>query len=132
MHCSKPSLMGSQLIVYKFVYLCGPGYSNELYHYCHIRTCNHGCNINEEIKVDLIMVHSITRISTAPITEYLNKHDTWFFYTALICDKTCKSFIPVKKKESNKIKIDYFEFLQCFNILHAKEVTEFKISSVIS
>ena len=43
---------------------------------CHITSCNDGCNINEQMKVDLIFIHSIIQISTVPITEPLNKHDT--------------------------------------------------------
>ena len=34
--------------------------------FCHIKTCNDGCNTNEQMKLDLIFIHSITRISTAP------------------------------------------------------------------
>ena len=41
--------------------------------FCHIRTCNDGCNTSKQIKVDLILIHSITPVSIAPVTEYLNK-----------------------------------------------------------
>ena len=44
-------------------------------------------NINEQIKVDLIFIYSITQISTAFMTEYLNKLSTCFVYTVLICNK---------------------------------------------
>ena len=40
---------------------------------CYMRTFNNGCTINKQIKVNLIFVHSITIITTAPFTEYLNK-----------------------------------------------------------
>ena len=42
--------------------------------WCHIRTCNDGCNINEQMKVDLLL-------KTAPIFESSNKHGTCFLYT---------------------------------------------------
>ena len=50
---------------------------------CHMRTQNDGCKIKKQMKVALIFVHSITQISTAPVTEYLNKHDSYFVYTVL-------------------------------------------------
>ena len=49
---------------------------------CYMRTYDDGCNINEQMLVDLVFIHSITQTSPAPITEYLNKHDS-FFYTVL-------------------------------------------------
>lgn len=42
--------------------------------WCHIRTCNDGCNINEQMKVDLVSVHSVIDI-TALFPEYFNKND---------------------------------------------------------
>ena len=33
------------------------------------------------ITADFIIIHSVTRISAAPITEYLNEHDTCFLLT---------------------------------------------------
>ena len=44
------------------------------------------------MKVDLILIHSVIKISTTPITEYLNKHDTNFVYTVLICKQAYNVF----------------------------------------
>ena len=46
--------------------------------------------VNAQIKVDLIFTHSVTQISTAPITDYLNKRDT--FGLLWICNDTWKTF----------------------------------------
>ena len=42
------------------------------------------------MKIDLTFIHSITPMSAAPITRYLNK------MTVLICNKLQKSFVSVK------------------------------------
>ena len=47
------------------------------------------------MKIDLVFIYSITRMSTAPVTECLNKHDM-FFLTVLICNKAQNPFISVK------------------------------------
>ena len=49
--------------------------------FCHIRTCNDGCNTSKQMKVDLIFIHSTTCISIAPITEYLKKHEHFFLHS---------------------------------------------------
>ena len=88
---------------------------------CHITTCNDGCNVNEEIKENLIFIHSITRISTAPITEYFNKpapiteyfnkQDLYLVYTVLICNKTCSLLYQLRKKGDDTIKVrHHFNF----------------------
>ena len=78
---------------------------------CDIRTFKDGCNINEQIKVDLVFVHSITD-SIAHFPEYFHKHDTYFVPTVVICNK------------------GYFTFLKYFNIWYVKEVTQLKMSIV--
>ena len=55
--------------------------------FCRIRTCNDGCNKNEQMKVDLVFINSISLISTACITEYLNKDRTYFVCTMLTYTK---------------------------------------------
>ena len=78
---------------------------------CHITTCNDGCNVNEEVKENLIFIHSITRISTAPITEYFNKQDLYLVYTVLICNKTCSLLYQLRKKGDDTIKVrHHFNF----------------------
>ena len=79
--------------------------------FCHIRTCNDGCNTSKQIKVDLILIHLITPVSIAPVTEYLNKHGNCFVYTMLICNKPKKAFLyKLSKEGDNRIKIRYFNF----------------------
>ena len=49
-------------------------------------------------------------MSTAPITEYLNKHGA-IVYTVLICNKAYKAFLfQLPKKGDNTIKITYLTF----------------------
>ena len=69
--------------------------------FCHIRSCNDGCNINKQ-KVDFIFIHSITQISTAPITELI--------YTELICNKAYEAF----KYEILKLDISTFHNVSIF------------------
>ena len=66
------------------------------WHY--IGTCA-GCNIKEQMKGDLIFIYLIIWISTAPITECFNNHDTCFVNIVLICNKACKVFVSAEKEE---------------------------------
>ena len=77
------------------------------------------------MKVDLVYIHSITVISTAPIIEC-----TFFVCTLLICSKAYKALYQLRKTTDNTIEIRYFNFSQCFNILLVKEVTQLKMSTV--
>ena len=68
--------------------------------------------------------------------NYSNQHctynwileQTWhmvFFIQHWFVTKHANTLYQLRKKRDNKIKISYFEFLKCFNILYVKEVTEF-------
>ena len=63
------------------------------------------------MKMHLIFIYSVTQISTAGITEYLNKHDACFVYSVLICNKAYKAFylLSVKVcKSSGTTKNEYY------------------------
>ena len=64
---------------------------------CRIKTYNNACVINEQTKVDLVLIYSITPISAALITEYLNKHV--LFTQCLFLINRTKTFISAKKEE---------------------------------
>ena len=82
---------------------------------CHTMTCNDVCNINQQMKLDFIFIYLITRISTEPITEYLNKHDTCFAYTLLICKKEYNIFyISEERREIIQLK-SYISTFQTFS-----------------
>ena len=46
-----------------------------------MRSYNDGCNINEQMQVDLIFIHPNTRVSHTHITKYFGKRDTCFVYS---------------------------------------------------
>ena len=67
-----------------------------------MRSYNDGCNINEQMQVDLIFLHPNTRVSHTHITKYFGKHDTFCLQCGFVT-KCTKPFISVKKEARLKL-----------------------------
>ena len=97
-----------------------------------LRTCYDGCNVNKQMKVDLTFIHSITWISTATITECLNKHDKCFVQ-CWFATKHIKDFIiSLERREITQLKLDILNFYNVskFCILYIKGATQLQMSTV--
>ena len=79
-----------------------------------IWTCSDDCNIEWQMKIDLVFLHLITRASTAPITEYCTLIDmtrvlltrSWF----LIQPIKLVTWVLERREIDNTFKTRYFNF----------------------
>ena len=68
---------------------------------CHLKTCNDGSNINKHMRLELIFIHSVIRISTASVFY------TCFVYAVLIRNKAHEAFyISYERRELTQLKVD--------------------------